>query len=117
MTAALHELSVATRIAEVVNRVMDEHSARRVGEVRVEIGALTCIDPDSLDFCFQAIAKGTRLEDARLKILEVRPRARCRRCNTEYEVKWDDFRCPSCRSTEFDVLVGGDISIKDVEVE
>jgi hydrogenase nickel incorporation protein HypA/HybF len=117
VTATLHELSVATRIAEVVGRVMDEHSARKVGEVRVEIGALTCVDPDSLDFCFQAITKGTRLEDARLKILEVKPRAKCRKCAMEYEVRWDDFRCTRCGSTEFEVLIGRDISVKDVEVE
>jgi hydrogenase nickel incorporation protein HypA/HybF len=113
----VHELGVATQIAELVTRVMDENSAKRVGEVKVEVGTLSCIDPDSLTFCFEAITKGTRLEEARLKIEELRPRARCRACNEEYEVSWDDFRCKACGSSEFDVLVGSDISVKEVEVE
>jgi hydrogenase nickel incorporation protein HypA/HybF len=113
----LHELGVATQIAQLVTRVMDEHAARAVGEIRVEIGALSCVDPDSLEFCFQAITKGTRLENARLKMEEVKPRARCRLCNQEYEVRWDDFRCGSCGSSEFDILAGRDISVKEVEVE
>jgi hydrogenase nickel incorporation protein HypA/HybF len=113
----LHELSVATQIADLVNRVIDENSAQRAGEISVEIGALSCVDPDSLDFCFQAITKGTRLEDARLKIVEIKPRARCRECQHEYEVRWDDFRCTACGSAEFDVLIGRDISVKEVEVE
>jgi hydrogenase nickel incorporation protein HypA/HybF len=113
----VHELSVATQIVDLVSRVMDEHSAHKVGEVSVEVGALSCVDPDSLEFCFQAITKGTRLENARLKIEEIKPRARCRRCNLEYEVRWDDFRCKACGSSEFDVLIGRDISVKEVEVE
>jgi hydrogenase nickel incorporation protein HypA/HybF len=113
----MHELGVATQIAELVTRVMEDNSAQRAGEVTVEIGTLSCIDPDSLTFCFEAITKGTRLENARLKIEEIKPRARCRVCNEEYEVRWDDFRCRACGASEFDVLVGNDISVKEVEVE
>jgi hydrogenase nickel incorporation protein HypA/HybF len=100
-----------------VTRVMEENSASKVGEVTVEIGRLSCIDPDSLAFCFGAVTKGTRLENARLKIEEIKPRARCRVCNEEYEVRWDDFRCRACGSSEFDVLVGSDVSVREVEVE
>ena len=113
----MHELSVATQIADLVTRVMEDNSAERVGEVAVEIGTLSCIDPDSLTFCFEAITKGTRLENARLKIEEIKPRAKCRACHAEYEVSWDDFRCKACGSSEFDILVGSDISVREVEVE
>lgn len=113
----MHELGVATQIMDLVTRVMDENSARKVGEITVEVGTLSCLDPDSLKFCFQAITKGTRLETARLKIEEIKPRARCRTCNEEYEVRWDDFRCRSCGSSEFDILVGNEISVKELEVE
>ncbi len=113
----MHELGVATQIAELVTRVMEDNSARKAGEVTVEIGTLSCIDPDSLTFCFEAITKGTRLENARLKMVEIKPRARCRACSQEYEVRLDDFRCKACGSSEFDVLVGSDISVKEVEVE
>jgi len=112
----MHELGVATQIANLVNRVMDENSASEVGEITVEIGTLSCVDPDSLEFCFQAITTGTRLENARLKIEEIKPRAKCRICNEEYEVRWDDFRCTACGATEFDVLVGSDVSVREVEV-
>jgi hydrogenase nickel incorporation protein HypA/HybF len=113
----MHELGVATQIVELVTRVMEENAAERVGIVSVEVGTLSCIDPDSLTFCFEAITKGTRLENARLKIEEIKPRARCRVCNEEYEVRWDDFRCKACGSSKFDVLVGSDISVREVEVE
>ena len=113
----MHELGVATGIADLVTRVMDENSATRAGEITVEVGMLSCIDPSSLEFCFQAITEGTRLQSAHLKIVRIAPRAKCRACGEEYEVQLDDFRCKDCGSADFDVLTGGDVSIRYVEVE
>jgi hydrogenase nickel incorporation protein HypA/HybF len=113
----LHELSIATRIADIVIKVMDENSATRAGTIRVEIGRLAGVDRSSLEFSFEAVTRGTRLEGARLEIEDIMPRAKCRSCGGEYQVSLDDFRCKACGSSEFDVLAGTDISIRDVEVE
>lgn len=113
----MHELSIATRIVDIVGRVVEENHATRVGSVTVEVGRLSGIDRSSLEFCFQAITGGTILEGASLVVEERLPRARCRKCGCEYEVSLDDFRCKTCGSSDFDVLSGMDISIKEVEVE
>jgi hydrogenase nickel incorporation protein HypA/HybF len=113
----MHELSIATRLVAVVTRVKEENSADRVGLITVDIGLLAGIDRESLDFCFEAITKGTALEGAHLKIEEVRPVGKCRRCGEEYEVKLDDFTCPACASTDFEMLSGSEISIREVEIE
>jgi hydrogenase nickel incorporation protein HypA/HybF len=96
---------------------MEEHSAIRIGQVTVEVGMLAGIDGSSLEFCFDAITKGTPLEKAHLKIEEVKPRARCRNCGHEYEVSLADFRCKACGSSGFQMLGGSEISVKQVEVE
>ena len=101
----------------VVDKVAQEHDAARVGEVVVEVGLLAGVDRQSLEFCYGVITRGTRLEGSHLKVVEMKPRARCRSCRREYEVKIDDFRCPHCQSGEFDILTGSDISLKEVEVE
>lgn len=113
----MHELSIATRIVDIVGKVVEEHRATRVGSVTVEVGRLSGIDRSSLEFCFTAITAGTRLEGASLRVEEKLPRARCRTCGCEYEVRLDDFRCKACGSSDFDVLSGMDISVKEVEVE
>jgi hydrogenase nickel incorporation protein HypA/HybF len=113
----LHELGVATQIADMVTRVVREHSATKAGEITVEIGVLSCIDAASLEFCFDAITKGTGLEGARLKIEKIDARAKCRTCGTEYTVRPDDFRCRTCGSGDFDMIAGREISVKEVEVE
>jgi hydrogenase nickel incorporation protein HypA/HybF len=113
----MHELSIATQLVKVVTRVKEENSADRVGQVTVDIGLLAGIDRENLDFCFEAITKGTPLEGAHLKIEEVKPAGKCRKCGEEYEVRLDDFTCPACGSTDFDMLSGSEISIREVEIE
>jgi hydrogenase nickel incorporation protein HypA/HybF len=113
----VHELGIATQIVSVVTRVKDENKASRVGEVTVEIGRLAGIDRSSLEFCFEAITKGTALEGARLKIEEIKPVGECRQCGKKYEVRPDDFRCPECGSSDFDMRTGSEVSIREVEIE
>lgn len=113
----MHELGIATRIMDIVTRVMEENRAERVGSVKVEVGLLSGVDRSSLEFCFHALARGTRAEGAQLVVEERQPVARCRKCASEYQVSMDDFRCKACRSSEFDVLSGMDISVREVEVE
>jgi hydrogenase nickel incorporation protein HypA/HybF len=113
----VHELGIATDIVGVVTRVAEENDAKRVGDVVLEIGLLAGVEKDSLEFCYEVITRGTRLEGSHLKIVEVKPRARCKDCEKEYEVKMDNFHCPHCKSKKFDLLIGSDINLKEVEVE
>jgi hydrogenase nickel incorporation protein HypA/HybF len=113
----MHELGIATDIVGVIKKVVEEHDAGRVGEVVVEVGLLAAVDKGSLEFCFEAITRGTGLDGAHLKVVEVKPRARCEECGEEYEVRMDNFHCPHCESNKFELLIGSDISIKEVEVE
>jgi hydrogenase nickel incorporation protein HypA/HybF len=113
----MHELGIATQIAEMVTRVMKDNSATKIGEITVEVGVLSGIDRESLEFCFEAITKGTQLEQARLKIEEIKARARCRKCGNQYQVSFDDFRCARCGSADFDMTAGSEIAVKQVEVE
>jgi hydrogenase nickel incorporation protein HypA/HybF len=113
----VHELGIATRIVDIVKKVMDDQGAAVVGAVTVDLGALSGVDRSSLEFCFDALTKGTPLEGAHLKVEETKPRASCKACGTNYEISLDDFRCKACGSSDFDVVAGTDISIREVEVE
>ena len=55
----MHELSVAVGIVELCN----EHAGNaRVRSVRLKVGTLCCLQPESLRFCFQVAAEGTALQ-------------------------------------------------------
>jgi hydrogenase nickel incorporation protein HypA/HybF len=61
----MHELSL-TR--EIVAIVCNAANGRQVHMVTLEIGRQTCVSPDALEFCFDAVAQGTLAQGARLHI-------------------------------------------------
>ena len=64
----MHELSVAAGIFDIVRQHVSVSQGSLVRVVRVRIGELAAVLPESLEFCFDAIVVGTPYEHASLTI-------------------------------------------------
>ena len=108
----MHEMAI-TR--SVVDAVCEHAAGRRVHSVRVEVGALCAVVPDSMQFCFGLATEGTVAAGARLD-LDVQPgRAHCRTCGNEFGLS-DLFPLCACGSADVEVLTGRDMRILSMEV-
>jgi hydrogenase nickel incorporation protein HypA/HybF len=63
----VHELSITRNVVAIVS---ERAEGQRVTRVRLEIGRLSAVVPDSIRFCFDICAQGTPLEGAELEIVE-----------------------------------------------
>lgn len=110
----MHELAVTQSIIEACS----EHAgASRVLRVTLEVGALSCVMPDALRFCFQVASEGTTLEGAELEILHISAHSRCRACGREVAMH-DWLDACTCGSSDLEPPRGGDrLRIKSMEVE
>jgi hydrogenase nickel incorporation protein HypA/HybF len=108
----VHELSIAESI---VAGVCERAAGAHVKRVIVEIGNLSGVVPDSVRFFFDACTKGTAIDGAELDIVEVKGLARCRSCGTESQADGLALSCP-CGSLDVDLVRGGELLVKAVEV-
>ena len=119
----MHEFSIASGVVETVLAYAEAHGVRKIVEVRMTIGELTCVEPDQLKFCFGAITKDTALEGAALEIDIADAAVRCPHCGYEGIPKyWEGARasaylptleCPECgRAAE--PTAGHDCAIKTI---
>lgn len=108
----MHELSITQSVVDAVVEKMD---GATVTSVRLEIGKLSGVVPDSVRFCFDVICAGTALEGAELDIVETPGSARCRDCESEFQLD-DMIRLCPCGSANVEVLGGQQLRIKSVEV-
>ncbi|HMU55841.1 MAG TPA: hydrogenase maturation nickel metallochaperone HypA [Nitrospira sp.] len=106
----MHELSITRNIVAIVSE--RAHGAK-VTRVTLEIGQLSAVVPDAIRFCFDVVAKGTVLEGARLDVVEVPGRGRCRDCGQAVELHQVIARCP-CGSPNLDRLSGEELTIKQM---
>jgi hydrogenase nickel incorporation protein HypA/HybF len=110
--ATVHELSITQSVVEAV---CERAGERRVHSVRVQIGALTAVQPEAMRFCFDLVVAGTVAEGARLDI-DARPASvHCRGCGADTVL--DDFLllCP-CGSADVRVTAGRELRILSMEV-
>ena len=112
----MHEMSIAQSLLDIIREEMAKNDARVLKSVRLHIGQMSAIVPDSLSFCFEVMTSGTELEGAKL-IIEVIPlRGVCKECNQAFEIRDYAFECPHCGSREINTISGRDLSIVEMEV-
>lgn len=111
----VHELSLSSAI---VNTVEKHAAGRPVGVVTLRVGRLRQVVPETLDFYFGFVARGTVCEGARLDQELVEARLRCGECGREWEIELPIFRCPECEGGgRVEVASGDEFEVESIEVE
>jgi hydrogenase nickel incorporation protein HypA/HybF len=111
----MHELSLSSAI---VNTVVKHAAGRPVSLVSLRVGALRQVVPDTLDFYFGFVSKGTVCEGARLEQELIPARLRCASCEREWEIELPIFMCPGCGSAgRVEVASGDAFEVESIEVE
>jgi hydrogenase nickel incorporation protein HypA/HybF len=110
----VHELSLSSAIVATVER----HAAgRRVSLVTLTVGGLRQVVPETLEFYFAFVARGSVCEGARLEIELLEPRLRCERCEREWRLEDPSFRCATCGEAEVAIVAGNEFQVESIEVE
>jgi len=113
----MHELSIAQNIVEIIQQSIPGPEWKQVVSVRVKIGAVAGIVPDSLKFSFQAITAESALCNTQLITEHIPFRVRCRTCNTTTENENGFAMCGKCESTDVQVLSGTELHVVEIELE
>lgn len=113
----MHEMAIAQNVIDIVRRHLPADDGAPVRSVRLRIGRMSGVVPASLEFCFGALASGTRIDGAALVIEESPVAARCGECGTVSEMPFPFGDCPVCRSERMTMASGMELQVVDVELD
>ena len=111
----MHEMSIVEALLDQIRQ--ETRPGTHVRRVRVRVGKLRQLVPETLTFCYEAAVRGTPLEGSRLEVEELPAEARCRRCSLTFAVEDNWFECPRCRATGADLLKGDELQLMSLELE
>ncbi len=112
----MHEMSLCESILGILKEQAEKENFTRVTRVAVDIGSLSCVEPEALQFGFDVVMKGSLAEGAVLEISRPPAEALCLGCFRTVPVK-DRFECcPECGSGALQVLGGDELKIRELEV-
>jgi hydrogenase nickel incorporation protein HypA/HybF len=110
----VHELSLSSAI---VNTVAKHAQGRRVAVVTLRVGRLRQVVPDTLQFYFEFVARGSVCEGARLEQELIAARLRCRACDHEWAIEIPAFRCPACAGSDVQIASGDEFEVESIQIE
>ncbi len=112
----MHELGIAQNILEIIRQAVPESDAAAVRLIRLRVGQLSGVVPDSLEFCFQAIVSDTEMQKANLAIEAVPTIFRCKKCGNRFQVNDLEFSCPECQSADLEIVSGKELEVVEIEL-
>ena len=113
----MHELSVAQSIVEIVEQHIPQNRSQAVQAIKVKVGELSGVVPESLDFCFQAIVDGTPLKRAALQIELVPFSLLCSDCTEVNNTEPGIVLCPNCGGVNTRVVGGTELLVIEIELQ
>jgi hydrogenase nickel incorporation protein HypA/HybF len=108
----MHELAITQ---SVVDMVVERTAGRQISLVRLEVGRLSGVMPDAMEFCYELVIAGTPLEGSTLVIEQTPAAAHCRSCGQDFAVEDLILLCP-CGSAEVEVIAGRELRVLSVEL-
>lgn len=112
----MHEMSIAKNLFEIIKEEMERYGVQKVREIKIRVGVLTGIVPDSLRFCFGFLAQNTPAQDAKILIEKTPLKVFCKVCKDSFEMEDYEFICPRCGNEDVEIISGKELFIEGMEV-
>ena len=112
----MHELSIAMSIVKIAEDETTKAKADTVTKIELEIGVLSGIEIDALNFVWESAVKDSVLENAEKIITLIPGKGRCADCDTEFDMENIYDCCPNCNSNFKGILQGKELKVKSLEI-
>jgi len=113
----VHEQSIVESLLAIAIENAEKAKAKKILRINVVVGELSGVVEESVNFYFSFLSKNTIAADAGIDYKRTPARLRCRQCNIEFIAENMDFRCPSCKETQVEIIGGRELYMDSLEVE
>jgi hydrogenase nickel incorporation protein HypA/HybF len=112
----MHELSIALSIVDIAEEEVRKAGAQQVDRIELDIGNLSGVEIDALEFIWNEAVRSSVLEKAERLINKIPGKAKCMECSEEFEMKQLFDACPRCHQYFNDILQGKELKVKSLTV-
>ena len=110
----MHEMAISSAVLESVVR---HAGGRQVFAVKLRVGHLRQVVPDSLEFYWGIVTRDGVCEGSVLEQEVIAARLECTACARVWEIELPVFRCPTCGGADVRVAAGDELEVESIEVE
>lgn len=108
----MHELSIVISIVDLATQEVRKANANEVETIELEIGKLSGVEMDALDFAWQSSIKGTVLEHAQRIVHRPDGMGKCLECGKTFPTESYFDACPHCGEFYTEIIKGKELKVK-----
>ncbi len=113
----MHEVGITKNLIDIAETHARQAGASQIQSVTVEIGDLSGVIAEAVEFCFEAVSRNTMLEGSRLIIKRIPGEMSCNECQHKFSVTNLTLECPACGGFRLTTLQGKELKITEMEIE
>ena len=110
----MHELSIALEIVNIAEEEAVKAGVEKFSGIELEIGSLSGIEIDALNFVWDSAVKESVLDGAGKQIDIVQGEAKCTECESIFELDFIHEPCPNCGGFRKEILSGKELKVKNL---
>ncbi len=108
----MHELTIAQNIIEIAEEHLKKNNATVIHEIEIEVGDVSGVVYEALEFALENTVKDTVLEKTKIKLIKIQARAKCNSCSHEFNIDSLVIPCPECGQYNPQIICGKELNIK-----
>lgn len=114
----MHEANFTKQIVNVIMDELMKYPETKPTMVKVAVGEMLHLVPDSVRMHFELLTKDTFLEEVLLELGEIPVTVSCRQCGHDGGVEDHHLlSCSHCQSLDVELKSGNEIRIESIELE
>ncbi len=113
----MHEMSIVANIVDIAENEAKKADAKVITELEMDIGTVSGIELDALNFAFDCIKPKTMLKNAEIKINIIQAKSLCEDCGCQFETDNVYTLCSECGSYKTNIIQGKEMKIKSILVD
>ncbi len=112
----MHEVSIMQSALEIALEQAQEQGATKIHVLRLQVGELSGVVPEALEFAFDVVVQGTIAAEAQLEVDYIPVVCHCSNCNRDFQPANLFYECYQCQQISIEVVRGRELEIVSLEV-
>lgn len=113
----MHEISIMQNTLDLAIAQARQSEATKINCLTLNIGELSGVIPEALEFAFEVLIQDTIAQTARLEIKTIPVTCYCSQCDRNFQPDSYIYECPECRQISSNIVKGRELELVSLMVD
>ena len=112
----MHEVSMMQNTLDIAIAQALKNGAKKIDLLTMNVGELSGVIPEALEFAFEVLIQDTIVENAQLEINSIPVVCFCQKCDRNFQPDNYIYQCQQCQQISTNIIQGRELELASLVV-